>query len=594
MYPYGIIGNCQAAALIKDCGSIDWLCLPRPDSEPIFGKLLDEDGGSFSIESVVPSKTRQSYIANTNVVQTHVEDERGNQFVVTDFFPRFLQYGRTYRPLMLFRNVTPITGVPQIIVRCNPVLGWSKEHPVVMRGNSHIRFTGYSDQLRLTTNLSLTRLIDEQPVSLTDPLYFCLSWGVPLEDDLTDVAFSFLGKTIDYWRAWVKSCSIPPLFQSEVIRSALALKLHCFEETGAVLAAITTSLPEILGGIRNWDYRYCWLRDAYFTVSALYKLGQFSELEGIIQFLFEILSNTNKKLTALRPVYRIDGNAPVPERSIESWRGFGGSAPVRSGNQAADHVQNDVYGEMLLTLSPIYLDERFQYLRNIRKDGMLATLARRCFETIAEPDSGIWEFRGKQQIHAHSLLLSWAGLERYHRIVKQGLLKEDLEQCRDRAGQAATALSVMASGGIIPQSANSLDVDAALLLLSKLRFPDDHVVRATTEAIFEKLRAPQEDGNQSPPAYFYRYKNTDDFGDPQHAFLACSFWMVEALVNQGRIHDAKEILRQCVTSANYLGLLSEHFDPNGKVQIGNFPQCYSHVGLIDAAFAVSPPWREVL
>ena len=298
MYPYGLIGNCQSAALVSTEGSIDWLCWPRPDSPPVFGKLLDPQGGNFNIQSHAPAKFHQSYEINTNILQTTVTQENGSVYKITDFCPRFIQHGRNYRPNAIFRKVERVSGAPRITVSIQPVSGWEKEAVAPVRGNSHLAFTIRDEQMRLTTNLSLTYLLENIPVLVEEPLYFALTWGFGLEDDLMRVSEEFLYQTRLYWQRWVQHCSIPVLFQKEVIRSALALKLHCYEDTGAILAALTTSLPEEIGKNRNWDYRFCWLRDAYYVLSAFRNLGHYEEMEGFLKFFLNIAESTKE----LQPV----------------------------------------------------------------------------------------------------------------------------------------------------------------------------------------------------------------------------------------------------------------------------------------------------
>jgi GH15 family glucan-1,4-alpha-glucosidase len=366
MYDYGVIGNCHINALVSNKGSIDWLCLPQPDSPPVFGKLLDPHGGDFTIESSDGVEGVQSYVTNTNILETIFTQKNGAKFKITDFCPRFEQYGRMYRPPMIIRIVTPLSESSLIKVNCNGVDGWGKKPLGILHGNSHVRFTGFQnqDQLRLTTNMPLTYLNSGQPFVLHEPLYFALTWGAPFESDLKSTCETFLMSTEKYWTTWVKHCQIPTQYQDEVIRSALVLKLHCFEDTGAILASLTSSLPEEVGNVRNWDYRFCWLRDAYFSLTAFHSLGQFEEMEGFLRFLLNIAHQSNED-DGLHPVYKLDSGLPLPEISHEAWKGWHGSTPVRSGNEAATHVQNDVYGEMILSLAPIFFDERFVHLRNV-------------------------------------------------------------------------------------------------------------------------------------------------------------------------------------------------------------------------------------
>ena len=354
MYPFGLIGNCQIAALVGKDGSIDWLCMPRPDSAPVFGKLLDPNGGHFSIRGMGKTSSQQAYLPNTVILVTTITNEDGSVFKITDFCPRFYQHGRMYRPVALFRIVEPVRGSPSICVSCRPVNGWDKEGVRGIRGNSHLRYEVRGEDLRLITSMPLTYLCDEIPFALKEPIYFGLTWGSGVEEDLVQLALRFLKQTVDYWNTWVQHCSIPTLYQKETIRSALTLKLHCYEDTGAILAALTTSLPEENEAGRNWDYRYCWLRDAYFVLSAFHNLGHFEEREGFLKFILNIAEKHEHSREKLRPVYRLDQSLPVPEMEHLNWEGYRGSKPVRSGNQAAEHVQNDVYGEMVLALSPVF------------------------------------------------------------------------------------------------------------------------------------------------------------------------------------------------------------------------------------------------
>ncbi|MBI2605173.1 MAG: glycoside hydrolase family 15 protein [Deltaproteobacteria bacterium] len=595
MYPYGLIGNCQAAALIGQSGSVDWLCLPRPDSPPVFGRLLDPQGGHFAIRPAALSsarfRTRQTYLPNTNILKTRFTTDDGSEFEVTDFCPRFEQHGRMFRPAALFRIVEPKSGNPTIQVSCRPVNGWEKEPVKAVRGNSHLRFEIRGENLRLVTNMPLTYLCDETPFLLTEPLCFGLSWSFGIEDDLVQVARGFLTQTESYWRTWVKHCSIPSLFQKETIRSALALKLHCYEDTGAILAALSTSLPEQSGEKRNWDYRYCWLRDSAFVLSAFHNLGHFEEMEGFLKFLLDVAYKHEHSRDRLRPVYALDQSLPLPERDHAGWAGYAGAQPVRSNNQAADHVQNDVYGELILTLAPIYFDERFWHLRTKDHEELLKSLARSCAKNISQPDAGLWEVRNGWQPHSFSNLMCWAGIERVIRLREAGFLKDlelDLAAAKARAEQA---LESAVREGSLRNGPTDESFDAALLLLPVLRYPNADLSRRTVLEVAKKLRLGNGNG---PPTFLYRYLRQDDFGTPQAGFLVCSFWLVQALARLGEKGLASETMRNTLQAANTLGLLSEHYLPGQSLQRGNFPQAYSHVGLINAAFAVSPPWDQVL
>lgn len=594
MYPYGLIGNCQTSALIGLNGAVEWMCAPRPDSPPVFGRLLDPDGGHFSITSAIPSgeiQTEQRYLPNTNILLTTVTMPNGDAFQITDFCPRFEQYGRIYRPAALFRLVEPLQGTPAIRLSCRPVSGWEKTPVQPVRGSNHLRYEIRGELLRLLTNMPLTYLCEETPVALTQKFYFGLTWGLGIEDDLVKVTHDFLEQTMRYWRIWVKNCSVPLLHQQEVIRSALALKLHCFEDTGAILAALTTSLPEQPGGPRNWDYRYCWLRDAYFALTAFHNLGHFEEMEAFLKFLLNIAHTHEHSRDRLRPVYTLSQNLPLPETEHPNWAGYQGGVPVRSHNQAAEHVQNDAYGEMILTFTPIFFDERYSDLRSKDLDTLLAHLAKLCARSIGQPDAGLWEIRNGWQEHSFTNLMSWAGLERLERIKQAGHLESISMDLTNARIHAADALLRGVHGGALKNGPADSSDDAALAQLTILGYPNRQLCESTVLHITRELSLRH---GSEETGFFYRYVRKDDFGKPEGAFVICSFWIAQALARLGRIPEARTILDQVLDGANHVGLFSEHFIPSTNTQCGNFPQAYSHVGLINAAFAVSPPWSDVL
>lgn len=590
MYRYGLIGNCNISALISESGSLDWLCMPRPDGEPVFAKLLDEKGGNFAVQfpEGENSNCAQSYFENTNILITEVANSAGDSFRIIDFCPRFEQHGRMFRPLSLFRIIEPLKGAPFIEVVCNPIEGWNRQQASSNRGNSHLQFAIRGDSLRLTTNMPLTYLEQGSSFLLKEKIYFCLSWNAAVEENLIQVAERFLSQTEHYWKTWVKHCSIPTLFQRETIRSALTLKLHCFEDTGAILAALTTSLPEELGAGRNWDYRFCWLRDAYFVLSAFHNLGHFEEMEGFLKYLLNLAHHLEDQ-RRLAPVYALDQTLPLPETNYLNWSGYRKSSPVRRGNQAAEHIQHDVYGEMILTFAPIFFDERFYHLRTKEHQTLLAHLGRLCCDVIGKPDAGLWEVRNGWQEHSFTALMAWAGLERLERIQKQGYLRELTLDLGAEKLRAQKAVESAIKDGSLRNGPRDGSFDAALALLPILRYPRSDLALLTIEEIRKNLSA---DGNEG--GFFYRYTRKDDFGNPQAAFVVCSFWVAQALAALKKPEEALRILKKSQRAANHLGLYSEHFLPTTNEQLGNFPQGYSHVGLINAAFSISPPWSEVL
>ncbi len=580
----GLIGNCQLAAHVRRDGAIVWCCLPRFDSPPVFGALLDEDGGCFAIGPAQRQLGTQRYLPNTNVLETCFESEEG-AFRVIDLAPRFTQYERSFRPTKIVRIVEPLSGAPRIRVRCEPVLGWSKERPAREQGSHHVSFRGYSSELRLTTDAPLSYL-DDAPFALTQRLHFVLAWGAPVEEPLEPLCDRFLRETTRYWRTWVKHCDVPSIYPDAVIRSALALKLHCFEDTGAIVAALTTSIPESPGSGRTWDYRYCWLRDAYYALGAFRLLGHFEEREQFLHFLLNIASSA--PALELAPLYRIDGKSDLEERVLPHWAGYRGEQPVRVGNGAAEHLQHDVFGEMVLALTPLFLDARFREHATRPVLDLVTRLSRRAVELAGQPDAGIWEFRSEWRPQTFSSLMCWAAADRMGRIAAEHR-PSDAEEFRAAASRIRDEILTKATDtarGCLVADYGGTEVDAALLQAVTLGLlpPSDPRAAATVQAVRADL---EHEG------WLRRYRTNDGFGVPSVAFTLCTLWLVEALARLGRDEEAREVMERVTRVPSPLGLLSEDFQPTDGVMWGNFPQAYSHVGVIHAAFAAAPRWSEL-
>jgi GH15 family glucan-1,4-alpha-glucosidase len=582
----GLIGNCQFSALVERSGAIVWCCLPRFDSEPVFSTLLDAaDGGQFLVGPAGGELGFQRYLDNSNILETTFETA-GGTLRVRDFAPRFIQYDRPFRPTQLVRVLEPLSGTPRIRVRCDPRLGWSRRPASLTTGSNHVRFDGFPAQLRLTTDIPVSYLAG-QPFALTDRRHLVLSWGAPVEEPLPALCSRFLQETLRYWQRWVKECDVPPHFQPEVIRSALALKLHCFEDTGAIVAALTTSLSEAPGSGRTWDYRYCWLRDAYYALSAFRLLGHFEEREQFVRYLINVASSTPD--LDLAPLYRIDANVDLDERILDNWPGFNGDGPVRVGNGAARQRQHDVFGEMVLALSPVFLDERFSAERSPATLDLLRRLARKAVSVAGTADAGIWELRSIPRIQTFSSLMCWAAADRMASVAAR-CSRDEEAGFRAAAGRIRDEILTRAwsaEAGSLAASYGGSDLDASLLQAASLRLlpSDDPRLHKTVDAIRRDL---------SRGGWLLRYRTDDGLGTPTVAFVLCTFWLVEALAVLGRPAEARALLEQTLAAASPLGLLSEDFAVDSRLLSGNFPQAYSHVGLIHAAFAASPRWSEVL
>ena len=580
----GLIGNCQLSALVRGDGAIVWSCMPRFDSAPVFGALLDErEGGRFAIRPAQPEPGVQRYLPNTNVLETRFETKDG-AFRVLDFAPRFIQYERSFRPTKIVRIVEPLSGTPRIRVLCDPILGWTRARPRRELGSHHIAFHGYDTELRLTTDAPLSYMNDE-PFALTERKHFVLAWGAPVEEPLEPLCALFLRETARYWRLWVKHCHIPPVYQEEVIRSALTLKLHCFEDTGAIAAALTTSIPEFPGSGRTWDYRYCWLRDAFYALGAFRLIGHFEEREQFLHFLLNVVASSPD--LELAPLYRIDGKTDLTEHVLDEWPGFEGEKPVRVGNAAAGHKQHDVFGEMVLALTPLFLDARFQEQVTPQVLDLVTQLTRKAISVAGQPDAGIWEYRAEWRPQTFSSLMCWAAADRMSRIAERHRPNDapEFAQAAERIRSQLLREGFDAERGCMVADYRGKELDAALLQAVTLRLlpPDDPCLHATVDAIRADLEH---------HGWLKRYRTNDGFGVPAVAFTLCTFWLVEALARLGRSDEARALMERVRGIKSPLGLLSEDVDPVSGVMWGNFPQAYSHVGMIHAAFAASPRWSE--
>jgi GH15 family glucan-1,4-alpha-glucosidase len=578
-YDMGVVGNCAFLAYIDSHANVRWLCLPRFDSSFVFGSLLDPDrGGEFSVSpSFRPTSARQVYERNTNVLCTEFHGA-GEGVRVTDFAPRFAHYGRQFKPLMFVRRLEPLSGAPGISVTCRPRGDWGALDPRVVSGSNHVRFLDFPTEVRLTTDIPISHVLSGRPFVLNRVRYLVFTFGEPLEAPLASTVEEFLRETRAYWIQWVKAAAIPPVYQEDVIRSALVLKLHQFEDTGGIIASGTTSLPEHDGAGRNWDYRYCWIRDAFYTLSAFRRLGHFEEIEKYFHFIQNVVLNGHG---VIQPVYGVGGEKDLDERELP-LAGYRGNRPVRAGNGAHLQRQGDVYGQLLICLLPLYTDQRLELYRSREQRRLIGWLLDRIVGTMDEPDAGLWEYRGRLQRHCHTYLFHWAGCQAALKIARAIGDRGLMSRARGLAASSARRIEQCYSArlGAYTEAVGVGNLDASSLLLVTMRYLDPASPRAARH-----LRA-LERGLRGPAGLLRRYAHEDDFGVPTTAFLACSFWHAEALAAAGRVDDACRTLDRARRSANHLGLLSEDVDSSFG-QWGNFPQTYSHVGLINAAYSIA-------
>ncbi|WP_424963813.1 glycoside hydrolase family 15 protein [Ekhidna sp.] len=579
-YDYGVIGNCAYTAHIHKDTNIAWMCWPKFDSSFIFGKMLDtEKGGNFCISpSEGIKRTHQYYIENTNILCTEITSASGS-YRVTDFAPRFFQQDRYYKPLMLIRKIERLDGSPNLVVRCKPKGNYGELDPEPSFGSNHIRFLGLDSAVRLTTNISLTHILDEQSFVLNETKYMVLTWGPPLEAALEETSESFLIKTTKYWQGWIKSANIVNFYQRNAIRSALILKIHQYEDTGAIVAATTTSLPESPGSTRNWDYRFCWMRDTYYTLNAFNNIGHFEESEKYFHY---ILNTTSEENDRYQPLYGIDGRKKLVEEELP-LQGYLDNQPVRIGNDAYTHIQNDVYGQVLVSLLPLFNDMRIIFDERYNTPELIFKTLKMIEKTFDEKDAGLWEFRNLAQHHCYTYLFHWAGSSAAIKIART--LKDK------KIGELATKLKARSTEMIekcyVPKKkayAQAVGVDR--MDASNLQLILMNYLPGQTQAAKDHLKAMEKELHAGD-GLFYRYLHEDDFGKPESTFLICAFWYVEALACVGRIDEAQSYFQKLNEYSNHLGLLSEDVNAKDGSMWGNFPQAYSHVGLLNAASRIS-------
>ncbi len=586
----GIIGNCAFSALIDERGRIVWCCLPRYDGDPVFSALLDprEDASAFSIEIEDFASSKQWYDHNTAVLRTQLFDERGQGVEITDFAPRFWQRGRYYRPMMLVRRVRPLSGAPRIRVSLNLRFDWGRAVPSITRGSNHIRYVGDALTLRLNSDASISHLLSRQPFVLTREQNFLLGPDESLQEGIADSARHFEQETLAYWRGWSQRLALPLQWQDAVIRAAITLKLSLFEDTGAIVAAMTTSIPEAPGSQRNWDYRFCWLRDAFFVVRALNSLSEVGTMEDYLRWMADVV--VQARGGHIQPLFGIGLERELPETFAEGLPGFRGMGPVRVGNQAQEHFQHDVYGNVVLGAAQAFHDQRLLHRAGHAEFARLETVGEQAVAVFGQPDAGMWELRTRARIHTSSALMSWAACDRLGKIAIALDLPQRAEYWLAHARRMRERILAEAwseERQAFAESFGGRDLDASVLLMAEVNFidPKDPRFVATVDALEKYLC----DG-----PYMRRYEAPDDFGKPETAFNICTFWRIDALARIGRKDEARAIFETMLAARNHLGLLSEDTHPVTGEMWGNFPQTYSMVGIINAAMRLSAPWDTVI
>jgi GH15 family glucan-1,4-alpha-glucosidase len=584
----GIIGNGSIAALIDNRARIVWACVPAFDGDPAFCALLSpvNDGGDYSIELLDCVSSEQHYIPNTAVLRTVLRDGNGGAVEITDFAPRWRQHDRYFRPVMLMRRVRPLSGSPRIRVLLRPLADYGARIPDTTWGSNHVRYLLSDITLRLTSDLPVRMLRDALPFVLDRDAHLLLGPDETLTEPVGIYVRLAEERTTDYWREWSRYLSIPLEWQDAVIRSAITLKLCQYEDTGAIVAAITTSIPEAPHTVRNWDYRYCWLRDAAFVVRALNRLGATRTMEDYLRYLSNLATFVSD---ALQPLYGIGFETELAEEEVPSLAGYRGMGPVRRGNLAWLQKQHDVYGSVILASTQLFFDQRLNRPGDATVFARLEPIGERAYELYEQPDAGLWEFRGRAETHTYSAAMCWAACDRLSKIAAHLHLPIRADYWRARADEMHARIVDAAldrERGHFVDAFGGHRLDASLLLLADLGFvaADDPRFIATVEAIGRELLH----GDA-----LFRYIAPDDFGVPETSFTICTFWYIDALAAIGRLEEARGMFERLLSRRNPLGLLSEDLAFDGEPW-GNFPQTYSHVGLIIAAMRLSRPWRDAV
>jgi len=588
------IGNCAVSALIDRCGRFVWACAPRIDSDPVFSSLLGglEPGdpatkGTWEVAVDGAQSVEQTYLRNTPILRTVITDADGASIEIIDFAPRYQQYGRSFRPTAFIRLIRPLTSVARITIRLRPTASWGARVADTTHGSNHIRYLCSDMTLRLSTDGPVSHVLEERTFRLEKPIAMFLGADEGFNADIGATCNRMLQQTQEYWMDWVRGLAVPLDYQGPVIRAAITLKLCMHEETGAIVAAMTTSIPEHADSGRNWDYRYCWMRDAYYVVQALNRLGAVDILENYLGYLRNIVDRAAGG--HIQPLFGVGFEPQLTERFAPDLPGYRGMGPVRIGNQAFEHQQHDVYGQIILSSVQAFFDERLLRPGTVEDFKNLEPVGERAFQLHDQPDASLWEFRGRANVHTYSAVMCWAACDRLGNAAARLGLEDRAEFWNTRAAQVRKTIDERAWNADLGRFAATFEgdeLDASLLQLVDLRFIEANDPRneATVAAVEAGLRK---------GSYLLRYAIPDDFGAPQTAFNICTFWLVEALYLAGRIDEARSLFEEMLARRTTAGLLSEDIGFADGELWGNYPQTYSLVGLINCAVLLSRPWTSV-
>ena len=579
---YGIIGNMETVALISSDASIDWMCLPHLESKSVFSALLDKDkGGFFKISPRLLFSSRQEYDGHTNVLKTNFKCASGAA-QVTDFMPPFKKSKQWHKQQILFRKITCSKGYVPFGLVFQPRFDYGKQKPKIIQTDTGILAAAEEERLYLDASLPFAIGNNGAQANFTlsegESVWIVMQYGARKYFTETEME-NYRQETLTFWEQWrhtcdLKQCVFNGSWHDLVIRSGLVLKLLTHGETGAIAAAATTSLPETIGGTRNWDYRFNWIRDSVFTVQSLYNLGNKQEAKALFNWYKKLYRGV--KISDIQILYGMHGEKGVSEKKLRHLSGYKNSKPVRIGNAAASQLQLDVYGEILNMAF-----ETSRYGESLSKNDwkFLVKIVNHVCRVWNNKDFGIWEARGQKKHFVYSKLMCWVAIDRGLKIAKKKNFKHPLkkwDRIREEIRESILKNGYDKTMGSFVQSYHSKNLDAANLLIPIVGFLpfDDARVKGTIDATVKNL---------TNNGLVFRYLSKDGLPGKEGAFVLCTFWLIDCLALSGQIQKAEKMFTDLLRHISPLGLFAEEIDPRDKTMLGNFPQAFSHVGLINSA-----------
>ena len=586
---YGIIGNCKSAALVSKTGSIDWCCLPEFDSASVFAKLLDNDiGGSFEFKVNDSYSVEQCYEKNTCILVTKFTNGK-DCFEVHDFMPRYAKARSNHHaPPELIRFIKLVSGQPTFKIKYNPRLEYArgetksyiKEHFIASL-TKEVKF----DTVFLYSSFNKKAIVEEDEILLKEDGFFLMTYNEKILVPTTEKLYMELERTRIYWLDWSERTSSYGKFDTEIKRSALTLKLLSYDETGAVLAAATTSLPEAIGEERNWDYRFCWIRDASMVIKVVSELGHKNIAKRYLKFIIDLMPDKDEKLQIM---YGIHGEKKLIEETLDHLSGYKGSKPVRIGNAAYEQVQNDMYGILMDIIYNLIVKFPLEMENGEELWGIPKGIVWIVEQHWQEADKGIWEFRSEDKHFTFSKVLCWVAIDRAIKVAELLNKQHKIEKWKPLEEKIKADVMEKAwntDKEAFTQFYGSDDMDASVLLMESYGF-----IHAKNPKFISTVMAVEKD--LCNDGLLYRYTNKDDFGEPTSSFTICTFWFINSLFKIGKEVKALEHFKKVLTYGNHLGLFSEDIDFETKRLLGNFPQGYSHLALIECAINFSGKTSE--